>query len=136
MRIELLGTDAPVLPGVTVGLQRGASVADERPADGSELHWTIDVRVTPGPDFAGPFAHGRHGDRFLYLCWSRVAEGMFRRAKLMLGDVPADVVAAAEVAGLRATVRLIMPDGSPLCAAVRPPAIVWSPLAPEPGDGL
>jgi hypothetical protein len=58
------------------------------------------------------------GDRFVYLSWWRDGEGMFRRAKLMLDSLPSyeDQVL---------TVRLAMRDGSPLCAAVRPPVLVW-----------
>jgi hypothetical protein len=52
--------------------------------------------------------------------------GRFRRAKLMLDAVPADVIEAARETALRADVVLTMPDGSAVCAAVRPPAITWS----------
>jgi hypothetical protein len=57
---------------------------------------------------------------------------MFRRAKLMLDAVPTDVLQKALEHGLRANVRLTMADGSPLCAAVRPPAIAWSAMRPGP----
>ena len=128
MRIELLGVDCPVLPGVTVGMQRGTEVVDQHPADGTDLSWHLEARLVDGPDLRGPFVHGRPGARFLYLSWLRDPEGMFRRAKLMLDAVPDDVLAAAAGVGLVGRVGLRMPDGSPLCAAVRPPAISWSVL--------
>lgn len=128
MRIEILGVDCPVLPGVTVGVQRGKAVVDEWRADGSDQRWLLEAEVFDGADGArdlrGPFVHGRRGERFLYLVWSRSVEGMFRRAKLMLDEVPPELLDPA--GGLRGTARLTMADGSPLCAAVRPPAISWS----------
>jgi hypothetical protein len=53
---------------------------------------------------------------------------MFRRAKLMLADVPDHVLAAAAECGLLVgRLSLSDPSGAPLCASVRPPAIAWSP---------
>jgi mannose-6-phosphate isomerase-like protein (cupin superfamily) len=95
----------------------------------------IDVDVRDG-DFRGPYVHGRRGERFVYLSWQAAGAGMFRRAKLMLDQVPVDVLAQAEAGSLRADVLLAMPDGSPVCAAVRPPAITWSAVpADTPGRG-
>jgi hypothetical protein len=85
-----------------------------------------------GPDLRGPFVHGRPGSRFLYLSWQHES-AMFRRAKLMLDAVAPALLTDNGEAGLRARFRLAMPDGSPLCAAVRPPEIVWS---AAPVDGL
>ena len=52
---------------------------------------------------------------------------MFRRAKLMLADVPAAVLDAAAASGLLVG-RLGLTDakGQPLCASVRPPQIGWA----------
>jgi hypothetical protein len=50
---------------------------------------------------------------------------MFRRAKLMLDVLSPGLLAHAEQVGLAARVLLRMPDGSPVCAAVRPPRIEW-----------
>jgi hypothetical protein len=125
MRIELVGTDCPVLPGVTVGLQRGTALVDERPAEGGTLTWSLDARVAADGDLAGPFVHGRRGARFVYLVWSRPPEGMFRRAKLLLADLPASAT-TEDGAALRGRLGLTMADGSPVCAAVRAPALVWS----------
>lgn len=126
MLIELVGVDCPALPEVTVGVQRGAEVVDTFAAAGGELRWLLEVRLFDGPDLRGPFVHGRPGDRFVYLSWQHSGT-MFRRAKLMLGSVPAELLAAS-APGVRARFALAMPDGSPLCAAVRPPAVTWSSL--------
>jgi hypothetical protein len=116
--LEIIGTDCPSLPGVTVGVQRGGEVVDEQPADGTDKRWAVELTAVQGRDVRGPYVHGRPGDRFVYLSWWRDGEGMFRRAKLMLDSLPSyeDQVL---------TVRLAMRDGSPLCAAVRPPVLVW-----------
>ena len=68
--------------------------------------------------------HGRPGARFLYLCWDGVGpdgrRAVFRRAKLLLDPA---LLAAAAGGVLVAEVGLTMADGTPLCAAVRPPAV-------------
>lgn len=125
MRVEVVGRDCPVLHGVTVGIQRRSEVLDERPADGGRPRWVIDIEVRDG-DFRGPYVHGRPGARFLYLSWQTGAAGRFRRAKLMLDAVPAEVLKDARETALRADVCLTMPDGGPVCAAVRPPSVTWS----------
>jgi hypothetical protein len=84
-----------------------------------------------GSDFRGPHIQGRPGERFIYLSWGTVDEDgrftMFRRAKLMLAEVPADVLAAAAAAGtLDGTLGLTDAKGDPLCARVTPPRIHWS----------
>ena len=127
VRIELVGVDCPVLPDVTVGVQRGYQVIEERPANGDVQHWLLEAGLVEGPDLRGPYVHGRPGSRFLYLSWLRPPSGMFRRAKLMLNEVPETLLVADE-SGLRGLVRLTMSDGSPLSAAVRPPAVTWSAL--------
>lgn len=125
MRIVVTGVDCPLLPGVTVGVQRGTEVVQSFPADGSVLTWELDARLV-GVELRGPFVHGRPGDRFLYLSWHQEGVGRFRRAKLMLDAVPAELLQRAEAGHLAARVGLVMPNGSPVCAAVRPPRIEWS----------
>lgn len=136
MRIEIRGHH---LPGrscaghdaVGVGLQRGRLVVDVHPADADAVAWTIDVtevRARDGAaDVRGPFVCGRPGARFVHLSWDGIAAGaqraMFRRAKLLLDPV---LLEAAVGATLVADVHLTMADGTPLCAAVRPPAVEWS----------
>lgn len=125
MRILLTGVDCPALPGVTVGVQRGAEVVQAFPADGSVVTWELDARLV-GADLRGPYVHGRPGARFLYLSWQREDAGMFRRAKLMLDVLTPDLLQRAERGHLAARLGLAMVDGSPVCAAVRPPRIEWS----------
>jgi hypothetical protein len=136
VRIEIRGRD---LPGstccghtaVAVGVQRGREVVEVQPADAAEVAWAFevaDVRDRDGaPDVRGPFVHGRPGGRFLYLSWGGVgADGrreMFRRAKLTLAP---SLLATAAGATLVAELRLTAAGGTPLCAAVRPPAVTWS----------
>jgi len=125
VQIELIATGCPVLPGVTVGIQRGTDVLDQHPADGAEIRWVLEARLDRG-ELRGAYVHGRPGARFLYLSWADGAGAMFRRAKLMLDAIPADVLAEADRSHLVGRFALSMPDGSPLCAAVRPPVINWS----------
>lgn len=128
MLIELLGVQVPRLEGVTVGVQCGKVVVDERNADGADLRWEVEVGLHNGHDLRGPFVHGRPGARFLYLSWHRVEQGRFRRAKLMLDTIPPDLLSDAGVTGRLA---LTMPDGGPLCASVRPPMLTWSARASD-----
>ncbi|MGH8976146.1 MAG: DUF5990 family protein [Acidimicrobiia bacterium] len=122
---------------VHVGVQRGQEVIDLHPGDAASARWAFDLveRDLPdgGVDFGGPFAQGRRGDRFIYLSWGTVDNDgggftMFRRAKLMLAAVEPAVVAAARRPGHRLVGRLGLTggDGTPRCAAVRPPGIDWS----------
>ena len=144
MRIRIVGTDLPGrvcppghnFPGYTnvhVGMQtkrRPPELLDLQPGDAAKATWTIDCEVD-GSDIRGPYIQGRPGERFIYLNWGSVdGDGrmdMFRRAKLMLADVPDDVLAKAATMGVLVG-RLGLSDakGQPLCAAVRPPSIEWS----------
>ncbi|RDH76442.1 monooxygenase [Mycolicibacterium moriokaense] len=144
MQIRIIGTDLPGrdcppghnfpgYPNVHVAVQskkRPPELLDLQPGDASEVTWTIECDVN-GSDVRGPYVQGRPGDRFIYLNWGSVdADGrmdMFRRAKLMLDAVPADVLANAVESGtLVGRLGLTDAKGQPLCAAVRPPAIGWS----------
>ena len=144
MQIRIVGTDLPGrdcppghnFPGyenVHVGMQtkrRPPELLNVQAGDAAEVEWTIDCEVT-GSDVRGPYVQGRPGDRFIYLNWGSVDGAghieMFRRAKLMLDGVPADVLAEASRSGVLVG-RLGLTDakGQPLCAAVRPPTIEWS----------
>lgn len=102
------------------------------PGDAPSAEWTTECTPgTDGGDLRGPCVQGVPGARFLYLSWGTVDEAreftMFRRAKLWLDAVPADVLAAAVERGILVG-RLGLTDrkGHPLCASVRPPLIEWS----------
>jgi hypothetical protein len=136
MEIVVEGTDLPGGDDVLVGVQVGKDVVDIVPATVPSVRWTVKVDVVPTAsgelDVRGRAVHGRRGDRFLYLSWGTRsgADGftMFRRAKLMLDAVDQDTLRAADRGGsLLASLPLTAPDGSPRCAAVRPPDISWSP---------
>jgi hypothetical protein len=128
VRIVIEATDLPGTPGVRVGVQRRGhpeELLDPVPADRSSATWAVDCTVR-GEDVTGAYVEGRPGGRFVYLSWTRDGT-MFRRAKLMLDGVPADVLAAADRQGtLVARLGLTDASGGPLCAAVRPPVVRWS----------
>lgn len=128
MRIVIEATDLPGRPDVRVGVQRKrrpGEVLDPVPADAASATWSIDCTVRDR-DVTGAYVEGPPGGRFVYLSWSREGE-MFRRAKLMLDGVPADVLVEAERSGsLVARLGLTDDQGGPLCAAVRPPVVAWS----------
>ena len=115
------------LPGRTCGSYRDVHVAIQvgrEPeglvaGDAKNAEWVTDVRVVGG-DFRGPAVQGRKGARFVYLTWGTYSDetfSMFRRAKLMLADLPdgRDEVIAA--------VHLTDADGMPRCARLTSPAL-------------
>jgi hypothetical protein len=137
MRIE--GRDLPPshdlrLRNVHIGVQRKTEVIDRFPTTAHEATWEFDVTVREVDDLldvGGPFVHGRPGARFLYLSWGNVDGGkfdMFRRAKLMFGDIPTAVLRDAYEQGGLLVGELGLTDehGDPKCARVRPPDIVWT----------
>jgi hypothetical protein len=115
------------LPGLTcgsytnihVGLQVRGEPVGLVPADAAAAEWVAEIRTDDG-DFRGPAVHGKKGERFVYLTWGTVAGdsfSMFRRAKLMLADLPA----GAE--DVTVDVDLTDKDGMPRCARLHPPAL-------------
>jgi hypothetical protein len=127
------GDNFPGYSNIHVGVQWKNSrdeLLDLHRGDAPSATWTLDCSVD-GTDVRGPHIQGRPGERFIYLSWGSVdGDGhftMFRRAKLMLADVPADVLAAAAASGtLVGTLGLTDSKGHPLCARVKPPQIHWS----------
>ncbi|SEN67434.1 hypothetical protein SAMN05660976_08047 [Nonomuraea pusilla] len=129
--------DFPGYANIHVGVQRRErreELLGLTPGDAPSAAWELEVtptRTEPGWDLRGPFVQGRPGGRFVYLSWGTVGEdgafAMFRRAKLWLDAIPAQVLEDA-VAGGVLVARLGLTDakGQPLCAAVRPPLVEWS----------
>jgi hypothetical protein len=130
LRIEghhLPGARCGPYSDVHVGVQVGREPEGLVRADEPAARWELDleaVQTPSGLDWRGAAVQGRPRDRFVYLTWGTGAGAdfaMFRRAKLMLADLP---VGAAEV-----TARVDMTDenGMPRCARLRPPALALSP---------
>jgi Family of unknown function (DUF5990) len=104
---------------VHVGVQVRRDPQGLVPGDADRAEWVVDISTDDG-DFRGPAVQGRKGDRFVYLTWGTCTGStftMFRRAKLMLNDLPAGV---EEV-----TVDVDLTDdtGMPRCARLRTPTI-------------
>ncbi|MFJ4846738.1 DUF5990 family protein [Streptomyces sp. NPDC088733] len=136
-RTQRCGPEGSVYEDVHVAVQRRnrpGELLDLQPADAAAVTWTLDCVAVPaagGTDVKGPHVQGGPGGRFVYLTWGALdgAGGftMFRRAKLMLDAVDPDMLAAAAGSGLLVgSLGLTDGGGHPLCAAVRPPRIVWS----------
>ncbi|MDQ6616244.1 MAG: DUF5990 family protein [Actinomycetota bacterium] len=106
--------------------------------DASSATWSLECTAVPSPvgaDIRGPYIQGPPGGRFIYLSWGTIdAAGtftLFRRAKLWLDAVPADVIDnAMDLGVLVGRLGLTDRNGNPRCAAVRPPTIEWSAAAP------
>lgn len=146
MKVVIVGVDLPgrtfcepdgtARPDVRVGVQVRQEPVGLVPGDAPGARWEVEVTTVVDRDgqldFRGPAVHGKCGERFLYLTWGNVDQGgafrMFRRAKLMLNRVDAEIVDAALAASrpLVATVRLTDERGGPRCARVDPPAITWT----------
>jgi hypothetical protein len=145
VRIRIEGSDLPGRRGgagadslrrnnVHIGVQRKAEVVDRFPADAESTRWELDVssrEIDELLDVGGPYVHGRPGARFLYLSWGAVDGvefAMFRRIKLLFGDVPTDLLRAAHEHDVVLVARLGLTDdrGGPRAARVRPPDVVWA----------
>jgi hypothetical protein len=119
---------------VHVALQVGRDPAGLVPGDAPSATWRAEVTILERDglrDFRGPAVQGKKGERFLYLTWGQIDSdskgfAMFRRAKLMLDDVPALDTDPAQVV---ASVDLSDDRGEPRCGRLRPPAITWEPQA-------
>jgi Family of unknown function (DUF5990) len=121
---------------VHVGLQRRREPFALVPGDAPSATWEFELTTRPGADggidVGGPFAQGRPGDRFVYLTWGTLdTDGtftMFRRAKLHLADIDAQILGRAAGGEGPLVARLGITDecGLPICARIRPPRVIWS----------
>ncbi|MEV8345289.1 DUF5990 family protein [Streptomyces niveus] len=142
---DLPGTDCGEFRHVHVGTQRGGEPDQLVSGDAAGAVFEIPVETVPvetvpaadgaggragdgATDFRGPYVQGRRGARFVCLTWGELPPGgvfgMFRRAKIFLADVPGELLGAGTV---ETTLGLTDAAGMPLCAAVRPPALTWTP---------
>jgi hypothetical protein len=127
------GDNFPGYSNIHVAVQRKnrpAELLDLHPGDVATAVWTLDCAVER-TDVRGPYIQGPPGKRFIYLSWGNIDDGgrftMFRRAKLMLEDVPTDVLDSAATSGLLVgTLGLTDAKSNPLCGRVRPPHISWT----------
>ncbi|MBF9068963.1 DUF5990 family protein [Streptacidiphilus fuscans] len=135
-----VGPDFPGAHDIHVAVQRRdrpAELLDLQPGDAPSASWTLPCKVTPSGEISGPYIQNRLGGRFVYLSWvDRMPDPqppkLFRRAKIMLSGVPADVLADALRRGaLVGRLPLTDPKGNPLCARVVPPLIEWSAADPS-----
>ena len=141
MRVRIRGTDLPgdrfddgrysgcVYGDVMVGVQRGREVQQLARADAAVVTFELELRPHGGQDARGPYAQGRPGERFVYLTWVAGPDRqMFRRAKLMLADIPAPVWRAAQAEGwaLEATLGLTDARGGPRCGRLTAGEVSWT----------
>lgn len=135
------GGEAEGYANIHVGVQCRGEVVDLVPGDADEAMWSFEVTTRAveddggtgtGLDVGGPYVHGRKGERFFYLSWGTVDDAgsfaMFRRAKLLVPDIPPNVLRQAASGPGTLVARLGLTDGRghPLCARVSPPTITWS----------
>jgi hypothetical protein len=122
---RLPGLECGQYRNVHVGVQVGSRPEGLVPGDAAEARWEVDVRVVhleDERDFRGPAVHGKRGERFLYITWGEFDGrqfAMFRRAKLMLADVP-------DAEDVTAEVDLTDDHGMPCCARLHDPVIRWA----------
>ena len=131
---RLVAVDPPFStpPPVLFGPQRNTHVDRPRPATGTTtFDIDIDMTNTPtGRDFGGAYVHGRPGDRFLYLSWGLGESAdeftMFARAKLPLGQIPDELLRAAQDgAVLVGELEATNAKGEPASGTIRAPALTW-----------
>ncbi|MEY9836582.1 DUF5990 family protein [Streptacidiphilus sp. EB103A] len=135
------GPGFPGADGIEVAVQRKdrpAELLNPQPGDAPTATWTLPCTFTADGELLGPYVQNRLGGRFVYLSWTGRQPGeeaprRFRRAKLMLADVPSEVLAEARRRGVLVA-RLALTDakGNPVCGRVVPPEVEWT--ADEPSD--
>lgn len=136
--IRLVAVDPPpdAANGVRFGLQEKNGTVDAVPATGTTTFDTMIELVPAGgsaQDFRGLHVHGRRGDRFIYLSWGiddpAGSYVMVARAKIMLADLPPDLLAAAAAGevGLECRLAATNAKGQPASGTIRPPGLEWSP---------
>ncbi|MDX2381337.1 MAG: DUF5990 family protein [Acidimicrobiia bacterium] len=135
--LRIIALDPPFSKGdqVLFGMQRRALVEETRPATAT-THFDVQVTVSRQADgtthFAGPYVHGKRGDRFLYLAWglSDTTEpfAMFARTKIKLAHIPIDLLDDVQTPGacLLCELNATNDQGQPATGTVQPPNVSWS----------
>lgn len=133
MRLIVRGRDMPgstfaAYSNVHVGLQVRRDAAGLVRGEAAEAAWETEVKVidgSDGVDYRGEAVQGRRGERFLYLTWGTMDGDdftMFRRAKVMLNDLPPALRSELTVV---VDIPLTQEDGSPRCARVPSDLLIW-----------
>lgn len=137
VRMRVLVRNPPA--GVRFAVQRGKSELLEPVTEKHEgVQFEFSLRLgAPSPanpvNFLGEFAQGTPSDRFVYINSGTLAgqpeSPWTRRAKLKLASIPKRILEAAlssQEGVIEARVTGVMRDGGPVCASVKPEAVVWS----------
>ncbi|GJM39317.1 MAG: hypothetical protein DHS20C19_26840 [Acidimicrobiales bacterium] len=124
--------DLPTGQGIAVfgAVQIRRAVEQITPMRGSRMELTAEfetVRDERGVDFRGPYVQGRRGERFVYISWGLGDDPeefhMYRRAKIMLDEIPASLLCEPTVV---ASIAGTSGDGGPVCARVRAEHVEWT----------
>jgi hypothetical protein len=133
--IEITCTNPPEAtwagtPGtLCLGIQKGNEVQELTPVNRKRLVFSPTLRVRRHTDgsanFLGPFAHGPRTERFIYLNWVVLNDGVFSaapgRIKVHLSQIPSSHIDAAVRAGkpIKLTFPISKSDGKLVFASVR-----------------
>jgi hypothetical protein len=136
MKLRVVIVNPP--QGVAFAVQRGRNdlllPTIESPAF---IQFDLELRLgaslaDSSPNYLGEFAQGTPADRFVYInsgTWAgQHASYWTRRAKLKLGSIPIEIAEAAIANSGQTVVARVtgtMADGSPICASVKPHAVIW-----------
>jgi ankyrin repeat protein len=147
LEVQIRGSDLPgrrcgpspegrMYENIHVGLARRGETIELQPGDALSVRWTFEITIRRHHDgqldVGGPYVRGARGERFLGLRWGTLAADdtfdVFRAAKLRFADIDPTLIERALSAGSRlvADLGLTDPNGDPVCASVRPPAVIWS----------
>ena len=133
--VEITCTNPPeaTWPGATgtlcLGIQEGNEVQNLTPINRKQLVFSPTLRVRRHTDgsanFLGPFAHGPRTERFIYLNWVVMNDGVFTaapgRIKVHLSQIPWSRIDTAVRTGkpIKLTFPISKPDGKLVFASVR-----------------
>ena len=120
-----------------LGIQKDEAMEEAQPADRERIVFKPVLRVrrqkSGAPNFLGPYAHGKPGERFIYLNWASMSPGipavMIGRVKLHLNHLGWTEVerAAQRDKPLKVTLALTSAKGGPVFASVRQDLARWQP---------
>lgn len=134
-QIEGLNLPGAAWSVLRLGLQIGAKVVQDVPADAEEVTFRFSAEVGRNrksgvPQFFGPAIHGPSDGQFVYLSWGQ-REGetwnIVRRAKLPLAGIGWELIQRATTGQKPVRIQLNMTDarGQPITASIKPNAIEW-----------